>query len=315
VLNEVEFSEETPNGSAYSLDLLGADDYVRIGPASPNGPDFGISETGSFTISFWVNYEFSQRGIVTVKQDLTSGGGDRSGFTVGINEDGYVFVGMIASTGDDNGDVANGGATYRDITTDQVVPIDEWVHLAATFDIETDTLVTYLDGNPATEYFGNPGILPDGTEITDGTGIDFIDSNGSFTGFGASGNAPQFGGSPGDFTRLFYDGLLDDVAIWNVALSEEEVKALTEGADPNKIGTPPVPFLIKDIFFETTKKQATIVWNSKPGRTYTLEASTDLTNWVELDDEIPTGGTETKYVETNIAVENKVRFYRVIVRQ
>ena len=105
------------------------------------------------------------------------------------------------------------------------------------------------------------------------------------------------------------------MAIWNVALSEEEIKALTDGADPQKIGAPPEPFLIKDILYETAKKQAVIVWNSKPGRTYTLEASTDLIDWMELDDEIPAGGKETKYIETNIAVEDEIRFYRVIERQ
>ena len=105
------------------------------------------------------------------------------------------------------------------------------------------------------------------------------------------------------------------MAIWNVALSAEEVKSLTEGADPQKIGAPPAPFLIKDILYETAKKQAAIVWHSKPGTTYTLEASTDLTDWMELDDEIPTGGKETKYIETNIAVEDEIRFYRVIERQ
>ena len=317
VLNEVEFSEDTPDGSAYSLDLFGVDDYVRIGPESPNGPDFGISETDSFTISFWVNYEFSQRGIVTVKQDLTSSGGDRSGFTVGIGSNGMVFVGIIPSITPSGGNDETNTGPYRDINTDLEVPLETWTHLAATYDSGTDTLAVYMDGEAATMYTSNAADSPadDGSNATGGIGeIDLIDSNGSFTGFGASGNAPQFGGSPGDFTRLFYDGLLDEVAIWNVALSEEEVKALTEGADPNKIGTPPAPFLIKDVFYETSKKQAVIVWNSKPARTYTLEASTDLTNWMELDDEIPTGGKETRYIETNIAVENKVRFYRVIER-
>ena len=109
-------------GSAYSLDLFGVDDYVRIGPESPNGPDFGISETDSFTISFWVNYEFSQRGIVTVKQDLTSAGGDRSGFTVGIGSNGMVFVGIIPSITPSGGNDETNTGPYRDINTDLEVP-------------------------------------------------------------------------------------------------------------------------------------------------------------------------------------------------
>ena len=75
----------------------------------------------------------------------------------------------------------------------------------------------------------------DGTVVTGGTGLDFDDANGSFTGFGASGNAPAVADSPGDFTRLFYEGLLDDVANWDSALSPDEISKIRrwigEGAE------------------------------------------------------------------------------------
>ena len=191
------FSDDVPNGGGKSLDLTHDKDYVRIGLPYPDNPDFGIGETDRFTISMWVNYEASERGVVTIKQDLTSGGGDRSGVTFGIGPEGRAFVGIIASTGDEDGDAANGGPTFRDITTDQEVPTGEWVHLAAT--LGDDTLVVYVNGEPAQDYSVNPGgaIEPDGTNITEGMGIDFVDSDGSFTGFGASGNGPEHGDSAG----------------------------------------------------------------------------------------------------------------------
>ena len=117
VIYNAGFSSDTPDGSAFSLDLSATgvgpgQDYVRIGPAAlgagePAGRDLGIADTNSFSIAAWVNYSASQRGIVTIKQDLTSGGGDRSGLTFGIDGSGSPFVGIIAS--DEIGDAGNGG--------------------------------------------------------------------------------------------------------------------------------------------------------------------------------------------------------------
>jgi len=220
VLKNVSFSTDTPDGSTHSIDLTGKDNYVRIGEASPDGPTFGIEETSSFTISAWVKYESSERGIVTVKQDLTSGGGDRSGMTLGINAKGNPFVGYIPCCD---------SAEFRDITTNQVVPTGIWTHLAATYDSASDTLAVYVNGEAATGYSSNSVGSPadDGSNATGGIGgFDWTDTNGSFTGFGAAGNAPAHGSSAGDFTRLFYSGLLDEVAIWSQALNADEIAGL-----------------------------------------------------------------------------------------
>ena len=220
VLKNVTFSTDTPDGSAHSIDLTGKNNYVRIGEASPGGPTFGIEETSSFTISAWVKYESSERGIVTVRQDLTSGGGDRSGMTLGINANGNPFVGMIPCCN---------SSEFRDITTNQEVPTGTWTHLAATYDSDSDTLAVYVNGEAATGYTSNSAGSPadDGSNATGGVGgFDWTDTNGSFTGFGAAGNAPAHGSSAGDFTRLFYSGLLDEVAIWSQALNADQIAGL-----------------------------------------------------------------------------------------
>ncbi len=252
VIHNAGFSADSPDGSAFSLDLNASgvgpeQDYVRIGPEvdgggePEEGRDFGISETGSFSIAAWINYDFSERGIVTIKQDLTSGGSDRSGVTFGVDAQERLFVGIIASTEDEVGDMGNTGPTFRDITTEDTVPTDEWVHIAATFDGEEDALVGYINGLASEFYTVNPAgsIEDDGTNITGGAGIDWFDNDGAFTGFGAAGNGPLHGDSAGDFTRLFYDGLLDDVAIWNEALTSEDVEALASGkVKPPELGGP-----------------------------------------------------------------------------
>ena len=301
------FSDSVPDtiGAGKSLDLSGEKAYVRIGLPSPDSPDFGIDETDSFTISMWVNYKASERGIVTIKQDLTSGGVDRSGVTFGISPEGRPFLGIIASTGDEDGDIANSGATFRDITTDQDVATGEWVHLAAT--LGDDTLVVYLNGEPASDYSVNPG---DGTNITEEMGIDFIDTDGSFTGFGASGNGPEHGDSAGDFTRLFYDGLLDDVAIWNLALTEDEVKRLTAGESPLDI-LKVVPLEFANVGFTPETRALSLSWNSKGGAVYTLEESEDLNLWLEIDDGIDSEGEETSFLLEGVAADIDERYYRV----
>ena len=246
LIHNAGFSVDTPDGSPFSLDLtadgVGPDqDYVRIGPAAegfgdPEGRDFGIAETNSFSIAAWVNYTQSERGIVTIKQDLTSAGGDRSGVTFGIDGQDRLFFGIIVSTEDEFLDESNSGGTFRDITTDEFVPTGEWVHIAGTYDFDSDTLVGYINGDAMESYGVNPAgvINDDGTDITLGAGIDFFDNDGSFTGLGAAGNGPLNADSAGDFTRLFYDGLLDDVAIWNEALTAAQIESLA-----NRTRTPP----------------------------------------------------------------------------
>ena len=313
VIEGATFSDSVPaiaEGTGKSLDLSGDKAYVRVGLPSPDGPTFGIEVTQSFTISMWVNYEASERGIVTIKQDLTSGGGDRSGLTLGIGGDGRPFVGIIASTGDEETDAANGGPTFRDITTDQDVPTGEWVHLVAT--LGEDALVVYLNGEPAEEYTVNPAgsIEPDGTNVTEEMGIDFIDTDGSFTGFGASGNGPEHADSNGDFTRLFYDGLLDDVAIWNLALSADEVKRLTAGESPLDI-LKIVPLEVTNVNFDSATRALSLTWNSKGGGLYTLEESEDMGFWLEVDDGIDSEGEETSFTLEDIPAETDVRYYRI----
>ncbi|MEM7146866.1 MAG: LamG-like jellyroll fold domain-containing protein [Verrucomicrobiota bacterium] len=239
------FSANTPSGAGRALNLSHGKDYVLL----PSG-HFGIDDTDEFTISAWVNYTSSERGAITVMQDLTSGGGDRAGITFGIDANRLFFIGIIPSAPSQKADAepdevgddaANGtGPNFRDITSDLEVPPNEWVHLAATFG--DDQLVMYLNGLPATEYKGGgERILEDGSEMTFGRGIDFIDTDGSFTGFGASGNGPEHADSAGDFTRLYYDGLLDEIGIWDAPLQPSDVTRLANGETPAAVAEPSEP--------------------------------------------------------------------------
>ena len=297
VLHNAGFAADTPDGSPFSLDLtaegVGTDqDYVRIGPPAdgggePEGRDFGIADTNSFTIAAWVKYSQSQRGIVTIKQDLTSGGTDRSGITFGIDANENLFFGIIASTGDEFDDMANTSNTFRDITTEDKVPVDEWVHIAGTYDFGSDAVVGYINGTASEFYNVNPAgsIGDDGTDVTAGAGIDFFDNDGAFTGFGAAGNGPLHGDSAGDFTRLFYDGLLDEVGIWDEALSAQQIQdvmnngVLPDGATRLRAGDAD-----QDLDFD----QLDLVQVSVAGKYLTGQAA----SWGEGDWNGAPGGTQ-----------------------
>ena len=297
VIHNAGFSSDTPDGSSFSLDLsatgVGPDqDYVRIGPevdggGEPEGRDLGIAETNSFTITAWVKYDQSQRGIVTVKQDLTSGGSDRSGITFGIDGDENLFFGIIASLGDEIDDMANTSATFRDIKTDDKVPTGEWVHIAGTYDFESDTVVGYINGLASELYTVNPAgsMNDDGTDVTGGTGIDFFDNDGAFTGLGAAGNGPLHGDSAGDFTRLFYDGLLDEVSIWNASLTAEQIVDIMENGI--SIGGPPA-LRAGDADQDLDFDQLDLVRVSVAGKYLTGQAAT----WGEGDWNTAPGGEQ-----------------------
>ena len=73
-------------------------------------------------------------------------------------------------------------------------------------------------------------------------------------------------------------------------------------------------FAIKSIVVttETDKRSVTLTWNSRAGRSYALEAAPDIDQWLEVDDGIDSGGTETSYTESSAELLNEpVRYYRV----
>ena len=62
---------------------------------------------------------------------------------------------------------------------------------------------------------------------------------------------------------------------------------------------------------ENESKSVTLTWNSLPRRNYAVFASTDMREWVELDDNVQSEGDETTFTEESIPSEEKYRFYKV----
>lgn len=73
------------------------------------------------------------------------------------------------------------------------------------------------------------------------------------------------------------------------------------------------PLIIMDIDVTESaeSKSVTLIWQSRPGRTYAIFTSEDLQNWSELNDSVGSGGDRTSFTEEVISLEGTSRYYRV----
>ncbi|HAA61692.1 MAG TPA: hypothetical protein DCE39_12260 [Planctomycetaceae bacterium] len=110
--------------------------------------------------------------------------------------------------------------TNTDVKTDIGLPKGTWIHVASV--LKDDRVTMYLNGVAQTSYVGDNGKGKGQLKVA-GTNVDFVDANTSFSGFGGEGrvrNDPWY----------FYNGLADDVAVWNVPLTSKQIAALAAGA-------------------------------------------------------------------------------------
>ena len=70
-------------------------------------------------------------------------------------------------------------------------------------------------------------------------------------------------------------------------------------------------FEILNIETAFEENSVTITWSSRPGESYLIEASADLSEWTELDDGVESDGDTTSFTENPIPANSAVRYYRV----
>lgn len=71
------------------------------------------------------------------------------------------------------------------------------------------------------------------------------------------------------------------------------------------------PFAVASIDYDEAANSTTITWPARPGRSYTVEASDDLTGWRELDDSVSTKSDTATYTEAEVQAPTGRRYYRV----
>ena len=147
-------------------------------------------DTTQGSISVWFKLNARSPGASSFVYQYTTAAGSN-------NDRLYLDVGNSGSPG---GKLRLGiGDTFR--LSDTVVVIGHWYHVVAVWDIDGSTRI-YIDGLlDSVGGFGNPG-------------FEFQESERFYFGRGWTGNVGT------------YDGLIDDIRIYNLALSEDEVQEI-----------------------------------------------------------------------------------------
>ncbi len=238
---------------------LGADEIICVAEASPTTEDL--------TLAWWMIDNHPSFGTIMDKSVAGSG----LGYNVLVrprNEDSplrFRIGGWQDTYGGWGGECRLPADAYKD---------GEWVHIACTYDSATDTASIYVNGelpangalNPKTGIAGEAGYCE---------GVNNLDVPLSIRGGQES-----------------FDGALDEVAIWDRALTPEEVMAVYAGG-PLSL-KPGKPLAITAIDYSPGNGEVTLTWNSIEGAVYDIKYSTDLIDWdPDIEDSVEADAGET----------------------
>lgn len=165
--------------NTHSIDLeLSSSQYLSIADASQTGLDL----TGDFTLECWIKAETNN----TTRYVLAKHTSGQTSYILYLTSNGKV--GLDVS---DNG-TTNAGHFVDFVTQNIVIPsTGTWHHIAISYDASETTPIIYVDG--VSKTFDTSGTV--GTSVFNGTAPFEIGTDASRT--------------------YYYDGLIDDVRVWN----------------------------------------------------------------------------------------------------
>jgi hypothetical protein len=246
-----------PGFAGQAFSLSGGGDYVEI----TNSDAFNFGPTAPMSVELWV-YRTGNSPVMHLL-GKRNGCGDIH-YQMAFDYSGLAF-----------------GSYYGSVSTGWQMPLNTWIHLAATFD-------------GSTFRFYTNGVLA---------------ATGSGT-LGPPTSTPLRLGASGDCGATFA-GLLDEVAIYNRALAADEIASIY-AAGPN--GKCPVP--VEPLRFGMSP--ASLLWTSNGMQLgldgsaghgpIILYASTNLTFWTPIFTNPPVTG-ELKFLDPD-ATNFPLRFYR-----
>ena len=188
IVTDVEFGSEGANGATgTSATFNGASSLIQHDWSADLNPE-------SFTLALWAKSEGGAgawHSPVTSRHDLYNEGEASQGYLIYDNNPSGVWTFWSG-----NGDVAGNWQALDG----PAVNLGEWDHLAITYDDESEMKKLYVNGELAVE--ANDSVFPnDTTPLNIGAGADF-------------------GGT------FFFKGDIDDIGLWNRALSLEEIQGV-----------------------------------------------------------------------------------------
>ena len=171
-----------------ALDFDGVSDYVSV----PDSPELNI--TGDLTIAAWVNfqegglgYDGSEKAIVT---KCYNNGAFNNPFDFRSDISDEPVLAMVRAN----------QASHECLYSDKHITLDSWHHVAVR--VKNSVTYFYVDGVLTGKSWGEPALKSRPT----------------------GNNYPLLIGARSD--GMFFDGLIDEVRIYNRALTASEIKAL-----------------------------------------------------------------------------------------
>ena len=283
VQGTINFGESGANEATGGASLFNGSSHIDI----PWNPQLN---TEDFSVTLWVNPSAaggSYRSPITNRDDVAPGGAFRHGWIIYNNPNGQWSFWNGGGRGSDG---AWNGMNVGP------VEIDEWHHLAITYDSNSNTKVFYIDGSEVST--SNPiSFSPNNSEIDDELTHEDEDLH--------------IGGGGDLGTSFRWSGLIDDVGLFRTSLNAEEIQSIMTSGVMSINNS--IPFSIETIT-RSEDGQLIITWNSNPGITYAIDRAIGdfkTNDWEELDDSSLATEKVTSYTDDDIPAGAKAVFYRV----
>lgn len=340
-------SDSVPDGQEVTLGsnptLVDSDgDGATDGTEVANGTNAAVANAG---------FNFGLVAYWPLDADFNSAVNGYTATAAGTNPIPHVpgkFGNAILLDGNDQFLQVDGDENVFDFKGGQNMTVSAWF-TADTIDTDWQCLIAKGDaGNnwrlhrrgadqpPEMSFSGGAGDLPKhNTPLSIGTGfihnvvaisrhgVDtklYLDgvavATGSAPNLGDSLNPMRIGSNPDTNPSRFWEGKIDDVALWSRALSEAEVEQIWnqgKGTSIEDLLGSGVLFQFTQVVYDKAADKWTLTWASKPNKTYTLNYSTNLVDFgSDISDNIASGGDTTTYGPFPNPVPSQQRtFFRV----
>ena len=276
-------SEGTNITAAYAL--IGDDPEI-----TNRGGVAQVFPLGNTSVEVWIRVGDLDDG----HQVIFENGGGSNGSSIMVTEDTIRYIG------------SQGNARNVDIELPiQELFLDDFIQIVYAINDDEDLVDLYARDTQGKElHVQGEGAV---TRGGNGPGL-FVWASG-----GLGGNHNNLGGrteiegeSPDGLTN--FRGEIAIVNVYEETLTAAQIEALHQEIATG--GTVAPEFAITSIEYDAVSGEIMLTWNSSPGRTYTIEDSNDMVEWLELNDGLESDGAETTATVANPGTP--LRYYRVV---